>query len=122
MTEYVILGGSAGAVGAVEAIREVDPAGDIAVISDEPTPAYSRPMIADYLSVEANLEKMLFPAKNFWDKHKVQMHLGKKAVKLDLAHRTVSLEDGERIGFDKLLIATGGKPFTPKMEGTTLSG
>ena len=58
MTKYVIIGGSVGAVGAVEAIREVDPIGDVIVISDEPKPAYSRPMIADYLSGEASLGKM----------------------------------------------------------------
>jgi len=122
MTRYVIIGGSAGAVGAVEAIREVDPTGDIIVISEEPNPAYSRPMIADYLSGEASPEKMLFPTKDFWEKHKVQLRLGKRAVKLDLLQRTVELESAERINFDKLLIATGGKPFIPKMEGTTRKG
>jgi NAD(P)H-nitrite reductase large subunit len=122
MTKYVIIGGSVGAVGAVEAIREVDPIGDVIVISDEPTPAYSRPMIADYLSGEASLEKMFFPTKDFWDKHKVQMRLRKKAVKLDLLQKTVELENAEKINFDKLLIATGGKPFIPKMEGTTRKG
>jgi len=122
MTRYVIIGGSAGAVGAVEAIREVDPIGDIIVISDEPNPTYSRPMIADYLSGEASLEKMFFPTKDFWDKHKVQMRLWKKAVKLDLLQKTVELENAEKINFDKLLIATGGKPFIPKMEGTTRKG
>jgi NAD(P)H-nitrite reductase large subunit len=122
MTRYMIIGGSAGAVGAVEAIREVDPIGDVIVISDEPTPAYSRPMIADYLSGEASLEKTLFPAKDFWDEHKVQLYLGKKAVKLDLSQKIVELENAERINFDKLLIATGGKPFIPKMEGTTKKG
>jgi len=122
MTRYVIIGGSAGAVGAVEAIREVDPTGDAIVISEEPNPAYSRPMIADYLSGEAKPEKMLFPTKDFWEKHKVQLHLGKRAVKLDLLQRTVELENAERINFDKLLIATGGKPFIPKMEGTSRKG
>lgn len=122
MTKYVIIGGSAGAVGAVEAIREVDPIGDIVIISDEPNPTYSRPMMADHLSGEASPKKMLFPTKDFWDKHNVQMHLGKKAVKLDLSQKVVELENAERINFDKLLIATGGKPFIPKMEGTFKKG
>jgi len=122
MARYLIIGGSVGAVGAVEAIREVDPTGDVIVISDEPNLTYSRPMIADHLSGDASLEKMLFPAKDFWDKQKVQMHLGKKAVKLDLLQKTVELENAERIDFDKLLIATGGKPFIPKMEGTSKKG
>ena len=122
MTRYVIIGGSAGAVGAVEAIREVDPIGDVIVINEEPNYPYSRPMIADYLSGETNQEKMMFPTKDFWDKHKVQMHLSEKAVKLDLLQKAVKLENGERINFDKLLIATGGKPFIPKMEGATKKG
>jgi len=122
MTKYVIVGGSAGAVGAVEAIREVDPIGDIVVINDEPTPAYSRPMIADYLSGGVSQEKMLFPAKDFWDNHKVQMKLGKRAVKLDLLKKTVKLENNEKVVFDKLLIATGGEPFIPRMEGTSREG
>jgi NAD(P)H-nitrite reductase large subunit len=122
MTKYVIIGGSAGAVGAVEAIREVDPAGDITVISEEPNYSYSRPMISDYLSGEANQEKMAFPTEDFWNKNKVQTLLLKKAVKLDLPQKTVELENTEKINFDKLLIATGGKPFIPKMEGTTKKG
>jgi len=122
MTSYVIIGGSAGAVGAVEAIRQVDPIGDVTVISDEPNPTYSRPMIADYLSGETSQEKMLFPTKDFWEKHKVQLRLGKRAVKLDLSQKTVELESAERINFDKLLIATGGKPFIPKVEGITRKG
>ena len=122
MSKYVIVGGSAGAVGAVEAIREVDSIGEITVISEEPNYPYSRPMIADYLSGETSQEKMLFPTKDFWDKHKVRVRLLKRAVKLDLLQKTVELENAEKINFDKLLIATGGKPFIPKMEGTTKKG
>ncbi|MEM3464028.1 MAG: FAD-dependent oxidoreductase [Candidatus Bathyarchaeia archaeon] len=122
MTRYVIIGGSAGAVGAVEAIREIDPIGEIIVVNEEPTPAYSRPMIADYLNREASSEEMLFPSRDFWGKHNVQLCIGKRAVKLDLNKKTVELEDAESISFDKLLIATGGKPFIPKMDGVNKRG
>ncbi|MEM3361691.1 MAG: FAD-dependent oxidoreductase [Candidatus Bathyarchaeia archaeon] len=122
MTEYVIIGCSAGAVGAVEAIRELDPVGGIAVISEEPVPAYSRPMIGKYLSEEVNVESMIFPSKNFWEKQKVKLFLRKKAVKLDLTRKKVELEGAEKIGFDKLLIATGSKPIIPNIEGVTKKG
>jgi len=122
MTRYVIIGGSAGAVGAVEAIREVDPTGDILVIDEEQNIAYSRPMMVKYLSREANLEQMLFPTKDFWEKHRVQLYLGKKAVRLDLLQKTVELENTERIGFDKLLIATGSMPSIPNVEGINKKG
>ena len=45
--KYLIIGNSAGGIGAIEAIRLVDKAGSITLISEEPYPAYSRPMISD---------------------------------------------------------------------------
>ena len=60
MIKYLIIGGSAGGVGAVEAIREVDPTGTIALISEEPFPQYSRPMISEFVSQEATLATMKY--------------------------------------------------------------
>jgi NAD(P)H-nitrite reductase large subunit len=65
---------------------------------------------------------MLFPTKDFWEKHRVQLYLGKKVVKLDLLQKTVELENTERIGFDKLLIATGSMPSIPNVEGINKKG
>lgn len=122
MSKYVFIGGSAGGIGAVEAIRELDPVGTITVVSEEPFPQYSRPMIADYLSGEATLEKMKYRDDYFWEKNRVQALTGIKAVSLNLTEKYVELDGGDRINFDKLLIATGGKPSIPKMEGIEKNG
>jgi NAD(P)H-nitrite reductase large subunit len=122
MTKYVIIGASAGGVGAVESIREVDPTGEIIVIDEEQNVAYSRPMLAKYLSGVVNLEQMIFPAKDFWEKHGVRLYTGKKAIKLDLLQKTVGLESGEKIRFDKLLLATGSMPSIPNIEGINKKG
>jgi NAD(P)H-nitrite reductase large subunit len=55
--KYLIIGNSAGGIGAAEAIREVDKAGAITIISSEPYPAYSRPLISEYLASRRPLEK-----------------------------------------------------------------
>jgi len=120
--KYVIVGGSAGGIGAVEAIREVDPVGTITMISEEPSPQYSRPMISDYLSGEATLVKMKYRDDRFWEKNKVQALTARKAVGVNLTSKYVELDEGDRVGFEKLLIATGGKPFVPKMEGREKDG
>lgn len=122
MSEYVIVGGSVGAIGAVEAIREIDPLGTITVISAEPFPQYSRPMVASYVSGEATLEKMKYRDDQFWEKNKVQALVGRKAMTIDLAGRYVVLDRGDKISFGKLLIATGGKPLVPKTEGVGKDG
>ncbi|MCW4034502.1 MAG: FAD-dependent oxidoreductase [Candidatus Bathyarchaeota archaeon] len=122
MTKYVIIGGSAGGIGAVEAIREVDPAGELVVISDEKVPQYSRPMISEYVSREATLDTMKYRADQFWKDNNVQALTGHVATKIDFAKKMVELDGKQTISYDKLLIATGGKPFVPRMEGSDKSG
>jgi len=122
MSKYVIIGGSAGGIGAVEAIREVDPMGELTVISEEPFPQYSRPMISEYVSREATLETMKYRGDQFWKNNNVQTHTGRAAVNIDFTKKQVELEGGTKIDFEKLLIATGGKPFVPRMKGGEKDG
>jgi len=122
MAKYVIIGGSAGGIGAVEAIREVDPMGELTVISEEPFPQYSRPMISEYVSREATLETMKYRGDQFWKKNNVQTLTGRTAVNIDFTKKQVELEGGTKVDFEKLLIATGGRPFVPRMEGGEKDG
>lgn len=122
MSKYVIIGGSVGGIGAVEAIREVDPVGELTVISEEPFPQYSRPMISEYVSNEATLETMKYRGDQFWKKNNVQALTGRTAVNIDFTKKQVELDGGDKVDFEKLLIATGGRPFVPRMEGEEKEG
>ena len=122
MSKYVIVGGSATGIGAIEAIREIDNIGDITLISEEVCPYYSRPMISDFVSGKADFNKMKCREDNFWKKNKVSAIVGQKAVSLDLLEKKVTLEKDGLIKFEKLLIATGGKPFIPKITGANKEG
>jgi NAD(P)H-nitrite reductase large subunit len=122
MPKYVIVGASATGIGAVEAIREVDPVGTITVISEEPCPQYSRPMISDLVSGKADFGKMMYREHEFWENNDVQALTGRTAVGLNLTDKYVALDKGEHVNFEKLLVATGGKPFVPKIEGSDKDG
>lgn len=122
MSKYVIIGACAAGIGAVEAIREVDLVGEITVISEEQCSHYSRPMISDFVSGKADLAKMKTRDDQFWQKNKVNLLTGKKAVSLNTAEHTVALEGGDKVAYKKLLLATGGKPFVPKMDGQDKEG
>ncbi|HTY75765.1 MAG TPA: FAD-dependent oxidoreductase [Candidatus Nanoarchaeia archaeon] len=121
-SKYVIVGGCAAGIGAVEAIREIDQQGTITVISEEQCSHYSRPMISDFVSGKVDLAKMKTRDDEFWQKNSVNIFVGKKAVTLNTDERTIFLDDGEKIAYEKLLLATGGKPFVPKMEGQEKEG
>jgi len=115
--KYLIVGNSSGGIGAIEAIRKVDNEGTIAVISDEKFHTYSRPLISYFLADEITYDRVFYRRSDFYEKKKVVPILGKKAIKIDFENKAVMLEDKSQIGFDKLLIATGGEPFVPKIAG-----
>ena len=120
--KYLIIGNSAGGIAAAEAIREMDKAGEITIISDEPYHAYSRPLISEYLAKRCPLERMLFRPADFYEKNNIRTFLGKKAQHLDIDKHIVELESGEKIRWEKLLLATGGLPIVPEIEGIELKG
>ncbi len=122
MPKYVIIGASAAGMGAVEAIRDVDPVGSITIISEEACPMYSRPMISDFVSGRAAFPKMRCRDDDFSKKNDVQILIGTKAVDINFTEKYVATGNGDRITYEKLLIATGGKPFVPKICGADKDG
>lgn len=115
--KYVIIGNSTAAVNAVDGIRSVDKEGDITVISDEKYFTYGRPLISYYLLGRAKAENMNYRPMDFYEKNGVTTILGVKATAVDSKKKEVVLEGGGKVEYDKLLIATGSRPFVPPMEG-----
>ena len=70
--KYVIIGNSAGGIGAAEAIREKDKTGSLMIISEEPYPAYSRPLISEHLAEGCSLERMLYRPADFYERNNIQ--------------------------------------------------
>jgi NAD(P)H-nitrite reductase large subunit len=122
MAKYVIVGASAAGIGAVEAIRAVDPVGTITIISDEACAYYSRPMISDLVSGKADHKKMQCKTDDFLAENNVEILLNKKATALNTTEKNITLDGGEKMSYEKLLLATGGKPFVPKMDGQEKDG
>lgn len=114
---YVIIGNSAAAVGCIEAIREVDTSGEITVIASEPYHTYSRPLISYLLLGKTDTERMKYRPDNFYTANKCKTLFGRTAAAIDSETKEVILENGEKVPYDRLLVATGSRPFIPPMEG-----
>lgn len=115
--KYVIIGNSAAAVGCVEGIRGIDKAGKITLIGSEPHHTYSRPLISYLLLGRTDEERMKYRPNSFYDDNNVRALLGVTVTKIDTENKKVLLDNGEEEHFDRLLIATGSKPFVPPMDG-----
>lgn len=116
-SKYIIIGNGTAAVGAVEGIRSIDRDGSITVISKEPYKAYCRPLISYLLEGKTNPEKMLYRNENFYVDNSCELLLGEAAKSVDPNSKTVVLENGKSLNYDKLLIASGASPFIPEFEG-----
>jgi NAD(P)H-nitrite reductase large subunit len=79
-------------------------------------------MISEYLSGEATLDDMKYREDEFWKKNNVKLFKGKTVTKIDFATKHVEINDKDKIRYDKLLIATGGKPFVPHINGGEKDG
>jgi NAD(P)H-nitrite reductase large subunit len=120
--QYVIIGNSAAAVGAIEAIRQHDTENPITVISDETHHVYSRPLVCHLLGELVDEDRMVYRPLDFYEQHKVEPMLGVRATAIDTQAKTVSLAGGGAIAYDRLLLAVGGKPFVPPTPGIDLDG
>ncbi len=114
---YVIIGNSTAATGAVEGIRRIDRKMPVSVISDEPYLTYSRPLISYYLGGMVDEDGIYYRKSDFYEKNNVKPILGIKAASIDIKAKAVILENGAVVPYSKLLVATGGKPFKPPVDG-----
>lgn len=114
---YVIIGNSAAAVGCVEGIRSRDREGSVTMITDEPYHTYSRPLISYLLCGKTDEERMKYRPDSFYEDNRVTLLARKRAVKIDAASKTVLLDSGEAVPYDKLMAATGSRPFVPPVKG-----
>lgn len=120
--KYVIVGGGIGGITAARRLRSLDPSAEIVVLQEEPLPYYLRPGLIAVLAGERELSQIIsFPAE-WYEKQGIAYRSGEKAVRIRPLRREVELEGGERVGYDRLLLATGAEPFVPPIPGAEREG
>jgi 3-phenylpropionate/trans-cinnamate dioxygenase ferredoxin reductase subunit len=84
---------------------------------------YERPPLSkDYLRGEAGRDRVYVHDEGFYADHDIDLRLGRTAVDMNVARQDVSLDDGERLRFDRLLLATGAEPRRLAIPGAELDG
>ena len=115
--EYVIIGNSTAGIAAAESIRKLDQAGSITILSDEAFPTYGRPLISYFLLGKTDAAHMNYRPADFYRKNNIRTMFSVCAEHIDAAIKQVLLQGGKKVKYDKLLVATGSRPFVPPMEG-----
>lgn len=108
-TRYLIVGGGMTADAAAKGIRERDPDGPILLVSAEPDPPYARPPLTKDLW-KGKDEAKIWRGTDALEG--VELRLGRRIESIDLDARRATDDAGEEIAWEKLLLATGGRPRT----------
>ena len=120
---FVIVGGGLAGAKTAEALRERGFEGRIVLFAGEPHLPYERPPLSkDYLRGEAPPEQARVHAAGFYADHDHDLLTGTKVTDLNAAARDVTLSTGERLGYDRLLLATGSEPRRLSVPGAELDG
>jgi nitrite reductase (NADH) large subunit len=120
--KVVIAGGGIAALTAARAVRDASPDAKIDIFTDEPHRFYLRPRLIQFLAGELEQEDLFVYSPQWYQDKGIELHLSTPVVRLDTAGRIVTLEGGEDISYDRLLLAMGSHSFRPPLEGIDEKG
>ncbi len=119
----VIVGASLAGGTAAVTLRDEGFDGDIVLIGAESQLPYNRPPLSKgYLRGQDRFEDQLVKPASYYAQQRIQLKLGVRATAIDAKQKTVELEGGERVVYDRLLVATGGRNRTLSVPGANLAG
>ena len=108
---YVVVGAGVAGAKAVEALREHGFSGRLVLVGDEAHRPYERPPLSkDYLLGKAEREKAFVHDPGWYAEHDVELRSATSVTAVDRVARGIVTADGDRLGYDKLLLATGASP------------
>ena len=109
----VIVGNGPAALSAVEAIRETDGASEITVLSPEAGCAYTPCFLGKFVAGKAGADELALKCDDFYEKNHVVLLTGQTVAAVAPEEDVIVLEDGSKIGYDRLLLACGASPVVP---------
>ena len=120
---HVIVGAGLAGAKAAETLRQEGFDGRVVLVGAEDERPYERPPLSkDYLRGEVGREKVYVHDEGFYAEHDIELRPGRTAVGLDTSSSEVTLDAGERLRYDRLLITTGAEPRRLSIPGADLEG
>lgn len=120
---FVVVGANLAGGTAAAVLRDEGFEGSIVLVGDEPRPPYERPPYSkEYLRGDRSFEDTLVRPPGFWEEHGIETRFGVRATRIDPAERLVELDDGDRLPYDAVLVATGCRNRRLRVPGADLDG
>ena len=120
--KLVVIGNGMAGARTVEEIlaRGGDQQFDITMFGDEPSGNYNRIMLSQVLNGTRDVRDIFLHPQEWYAWNNIKLHAGVRVEQINREAKTVTAENGLSVPYDKLLIATGSRPFVPPMDGLQL--
>ena len=122
MSRVVIVGGGIAGQAVCEALRERDPGVAITLVCGESTAPYDRVRLSEILVSGEDPETLALRPPEWYADSGVELLVGRTVTWADPARGLLGLDDGDELGFDRLVLATGSQPLMPPIPGIGLEG
>jgi len=122
MKRYVIVGNGVAGTTAAEKIRENDGDGNLAIFTNEPVPYYTRIRLPEFLAGAAEEKDLVLHGESWYQGRGIELHLEEAIEEIDPGKKEIRGATGNRYGYDRVLLATGGHSFIPPIEGVEKEG
>jgi len=122
MNHYLIVGNGVAGTTAAETIRMKDKNGPITILTDEDIPFYYRIRLSEYLSGDLSEQDLVAKGSSWYLDQGIDLKLNARVVAAEPGEKVVIFENGERVSYDSLLIATGSHSFIPPIKGADKKG
>ncbi|WP_083329905.1 NAD(P)/FAD-dependent oxidoreductase [Pseudomonas argentinensis] len=121
--KLVMIGNGMAGVRTLEELLKIAPdLYDITVFGAEPHPNYNRILLSPVLAGEQTFDDIVLNDLAWYASHGIELRLGRKVLEIDRIRRRVIADDGSSAEYDRLLIATGSRPFMLPIPGNALDG
>jgi 3-phenylpropionate/trans-cinnamate dioxygenase ferredoxin reductase subunit len=123
LRNVVIVGAGQAAAQAADTLRKRGFDGSVTLVGEEAENPYQRPPLSKkYLAGALERERLLIRPPHFYSEHRIDVRLGRAVLEIDRRAAKVRLDDGERLEYDALVLATGSRPRRPVLPGADLEG
>ena len=120
---FIIVGAGLAGAKAAETLRAEGFDGRLLLFGEEPVRPYERPpMSKTYLRGESSFDEAAVHDAEFYKTHDIELHTSAVVASLDTGASQVQLAGGPRLGYERLLLATGAVPRRPNVPGVELEG
>lgn len=121
INRIIIVGGGQAGAQAIQSLRQGGYEGGLTLIGEESNLPYQRPPLSKaYMKGEFAQERLFFRPQAWYDDQKVDLSLSTTVTAINRADRTVETNNGDSLGYDALIIATGSRPRALPIEGADL--